>query len=389
VNSTTIPASSTLITTASTTSALTSFGTDPTANTQAVDNSSTKIATTAFVLGQASSVAPTMDGTAAVGTSTRYARADHVHGSDTSKASLTTSNTFTTGTQIIATGADATVGLRVKRNSATQSANILEVTQSDGTTVLAKVDSAGAITAPNITDTALSTAGIVTNTSAGLLGTVTSVPIANGGTGVSTGLTVLDGGNITAATVTAGKLTSIAKAPTFWYSPTSDFTTGTLTASTPVDPFGLNNGVTVGNNKTYFVDYVLTGKFTSSTASTLGLRLTIGGNAVANFNFIENHSGLIGTAASGNWLATNNFGAFVNTTTSNSGNGGTTAASSTGTVWQLRFSGILRTASTGSYFQPKISSTTVNGSTFTVLRESYASLMEIGTDTTTSLGTWG
>jgi len=86
VRGTTIPASANLLTDTSTSSALTSFGTDPVANTQAVDNSSTKIATTAFVLGQAASATPNMDGTAAVGTSTRYARADHVHDSDTSRA---------------------------------------------------------------------------------------------------------------------------------------------------------------------------------------------------------------------------------------------------------------------------------------------------------------
>jgi hypothetical protein len=69
-------------------SSLTSFGTDPVANTQAVDNSSTKIATTAFVVGQAGSATPVVDGTAAVGTSTRFARQDHVHPTDTSRAPL-------------------------------------------------------------------------------------------------------------------------------------------------------------------------------------------------------------------------------------------------------------------------------------------------------------
>jgi hypothetical protein len=44
-----------------------------------VDTNSTQLATTAFVLGQASAVAGVALGTAAVGTSTRYARADHVH----------------------------------------------------------------------------------------------------------------------------------------------------------------------------------------------------------------------------------------------------------------------------------------------------------------------
>jgi hypothetical protein len=47
--------------------------------TEAVDTNNTELATTAFVVGQASSTTPLADGTAAVGTSLRYARADHVH----------------------------------------------------------------------------------------------------------------------------------------------------------------------------------------------------------------------------------------------------------------------------------------------------------------------
>lgn len=60
----------------------------PTAPTQSVDNNTTRIATTAFVLAQTSSLAPTMNGTAAAGTLTRFARADHVHPTDTSRAPL-------------------------------------------------------------------------------------------------------------------------------------------------------------------------------------------------------------------------------------------------------------------------------------------------------------
>lgn len=51
----------------------------PTATTATADNNSTRIATTAFVVGQASSTTPADTGTAAVGTSLKYARADHVH----------------------------------------------------------------------------------------------------------------------------------------------------------------------------------------------------------------------------------------------------------------------------------------------------------------------
>ena len=51
----------------------------PAAPTAAVDTNTTQVATTAFVLGQAASATPAALSSAAVGTSTRYARADHVH----------------------------------------------------------------------------------------------------------------------------------------------------------------------------------------------------------------------------------------------------------------------------------------------------------------------
>ena len=66
----------------------------PAAPTAAVDTNTTQLATTAFVVGQASSTAPVIDGTATVGTSLKYARADHVHPTDTSRAPLA-SPTFT------------------------------------------------------------------------------------------------------------------------------------------------------------------------------------------------------------------------------------------------------------------------------------------------------
>jgi hypothetical protein len=71
--------------------------------TQATDNNTTNIATTAFVVGQASAVSPLINGTAAVGTSLRYSRQDHVHPTDTTRAPLA-SPTFT-GTVTIPAGA--------------------------------------------------------------------------------------------------------------------------------------------------------------------------------------------------------------------------------------------------------------------------------------------
>lgn len=66
----------------------------PSGPTAAVDTNTTQFATTAFVLAQASGVNPVMNGTVAIGTSTRFARADHVHPTDTSRAPLA-SPTFT------------------------------------------------------------------------------------------------------------------------------------------------------------------------------------------------------------------------------------------------------------------------------------------------------
>jgi len=53
--------------------------------TAAVDTNSVALATTAFVVGQAGSATPLVNGTAAVGTSLRYARQDHVHPTDTTR----------------------------------------------------------------------------------------------------------------------------------------------------------------------------------------------------------------------------------------------------------------------------------------------------------------
>jgi hypothetical protein len=66
----------------------------PLSTTAAADTNTTQIATTAFVVGQAGSATPLVNGTAAVGTSLRYARQDHVHPTDTSRAALA-SPTFT------------------------------------------------------------------------------------------------------------------------------------------------------------------------------------------------------------------------------------------------------------------------------------------------------
>jgi hypothetical protein len=81
------------------------FTGEPTAPTANADQTDTAIATTAFVIGQASASTPAANGTAAVGTSKKYARADHVHATDTTlapKADPTFTGTVTVGASGIA-----------------------------------------------------------------------------------------------------------------------------------------------------------------------------------------------------------------------------------------------------------------------------------------------
>lgn len=64
------------------------FAGTPTAPTAVLNDNSTKVATTAYYIKQASTIAPTMNGTAKIGTSFLFARSDHIHPTDTSKAPI-------------------------------------------------------------------------------------------------------------------------------------------------------------------------------------------------------------------------------------------------------------------------------------------------------------
>lgn len=66
----------------------------PTVPTAAADTDTQQAASCAFVLGQAGTANPSGNGSAAPGTSLRYARQDHVHPTDTSLVSKTNSNTI-------------------------------------------------------------------------------------------------------------------------------------------------------------------------------------------------------------------------------------------------------------------------------------------------------
>jgi hypothetical protein len=115
----------------------------PAAPTAAVDTNTTQIATTAMVLGQAAAATPLAIGTAAVGTSTRFARADHVHAmtsltnSVAAPVTMTTKLTYYDGPSV-AQGTSGTwlVTGTITVNSAAVSDQILAKLW-DGTTLIA------------------------------------------------------------------------------------------------------------------------------------------------------------------------------------------------------------------------------------------------------------
>lgn len=90
-----------------------SFTGSPVAPTANADQNDTQIATTAFVIGQAASVDPAADGTAAPGTSLKYAREDHVHPTDTTLAPKA-SPTFTGAVTVASQGVVFTDGTQTK-----------------------------------------------------------------------------------------------------------------------------------------------------------------------------------------------------------------------------------------------------------------------------------
>ena len=157
-----------------------SFTGAPAAPTAAADTNTTQLATTAFVIGQAGSAAPAMDGAAAAGSSPRYARQDHVHPSDTSRAPVA-SPSFT---------GQATINAANASTSYVLSANA----GSDSKLFLCRASSAGGQGAIDFTNNGASVAfGSLLWTSGGLTffgGTISALSInTSGHVGASVKLT--------------------------------------------------------------------------------------------------------------------------------------------------------------------------------------------------------
>lgn len=87
------------------------FTGDPQAPTPVSSDADTSIATTAFVRSIASATTPLINSTAAIGTGTTWARADHVHPVDTSRYAAANPSNYQTGAQVTASlGAYYTAG---------------------------------------------------------------------------------------------------------------------------------------------------------------------------------------------------------------------------------------------------------------------------------------
>ena len=140
----------TYATTSGTSVFATTAGTATYATTSGTSVFSTNAGTSVFATNAGTSVFATNAGTATYATNAGTAvnisgtiAATQVTGT---AAVLTTGNTFTVGGQVIKTGADATAGLAIWRNSATQTADLLTIYQSNGSSVLAKIAASGALT---------------------------------------------------------------------------------------------------------------------------------------------------------------------------------------------------------------------------------------------------
>ena len=101
--------------------------------TPAVNNNSTCIATTAWYFGQCATASPLMNGNATVGTSSLWAHQDHVHPSDTTKASLNGA----TFTGLITANLGATInGAIINLNSGSNFATNINDGTSTGTVTI-------------------------------------------------------------------------------------------------------------------------------------------------------------------------------------------------------------------------------------------------------------
>lgn len=200
----------------------------PTAPTAAVDTNTTQIATTAMVLGQAASATPLINGTAAVGTSTRYARGDHVHPTDTTRAALA-SPTFT------GTPAAPTAALSTNTTQLATTAFVLAQFAAPGA-IGGTTPSSGAFTTLSASST-LAVTGVGTLTGGLVTGNGAGATLGNGS------LSFNNGGGVTLGTISQNGVTGLITVASvgggsFGSSLTIAYTTGVITAPGSINSVG-------------------------------------------------------------------------------------------------------------------------------------------------------
>ena len=217
----------------------------PLVPTAAVNTNTTQIASTAFVLAQSATATPLINGTAAVGTATRFAREDHVHPVDTSRAA-TASPTFT-GTPAAPTASTGTNTTQI----ATTAFVLAQITAS-AQPLHANLTSVAAI-ATNVTGLIKITNGVASVDSSAYLTANQSITFSGDATGTGT----------TAVTLTLAN---------------SGVTAGSYGGNITVDVKGR-------------VTAISKGQLTLDTQSTTNASIELGAQGFTNTPFIDFHSG--------------------------------------------------------------------------------------------------
>jgi hypothetical protein len=197
----------------------------PTAPTAAANTNTTQLATTAYVVGQAGTATPLVAGTAAVGTSLLYARQDHVHPTDATRAAkgansdITSLSGLTTALSVPQGGSGAitlTGILKGNGTSAFTAAAASDIASLAGGSATPLVNGAAAVGTSNLyarqdhvhpTDTTRAASGANSDITS-LSGLTTALSAAQGGTGYT-------GGAWTTWTPTVTASTPGATPPTF------------------------------------------------------------------------------------------------------------------------------------------------------------------------------
>jgi hypothetical protein len=175
------------------------------AATAAADANTTQLATTAYVIGQASSTTPTAIGTGAVGTSVKYARADHTH----------TGVTSVNGSSGAVTGIATTAGnlAQFASTSSSQLAGIISDETGSGNLVFANTPTLVTPVIGAATGTSLSVSGNVTTAGIALgTGNIVGGNITGTHFGSGAGLSSLTGANVTGTVANATFATSAGSA---------------------------------------------------------------------------------------------------------------------------------------------------------------------------------